>query len=78
MANSIKGEDSDQPKLVDLISLREAAELSGLTQPHLALLIRRGQLWGKKIGRDWVTTHQAISQYQVIDHKPGPKSSKNS
>ena len=76
MANSSQEDTSDQPRLDELISLQEASAICGLTQPHLALLIRRGMLWGKKIGRDWVTTRQAINQYQALDHKPGPKTKK--
>ena len=40
---------SDQPSLDELISLREAAELSGLSASHLALLVRRGDIWGVKV-----------------------------
>jgi excisionase family DNA binding protein len=64
---------NDQPKLDELISLQEAAVLSGLSQPHLSLLIRQGKLWGKKIGRNWVTTEQAVREYLARDRKPGPK-----
>jgi len=76
MSNPSQKDPSDQPRLDDLISLQEASFMCGLTQPHLALLIRRGILWGKKIGRNWLTTRQAISQYQAIEHKPGPKTKK--
>lgn len=65
-----------QPRLDDLISLREASDLSGLSQPHLALLIRRGELRGKKIGRNWVTTAQAVNEYLAKEKKPGPKAKK--
>jgi hypothetical protein len=64
------------PKLDDLISLQEASQLCGLTQQHLGHLIRRGELWGKRIGRNWITTRQAINQYQALKHKPGPKRKK--
>jgi hypothetical protein len=76
MSNPSQKDTSDQPRLDELISLQEASVLCGLTQPHLALLIRREKLWGKKIGRNWVTTRQAIFQYQALDHKPGPKTKK--
>ena len=66
-----------QPSLGELLSLREAAELSGLSQPHLSLLIRQGKLWGTKIGRNWVTTEQAVREYLARDRKPGPKPTKN-
>ena len=62
-----------QPRLDELISLREAAEICGLSQPHLALLIRKGELWGKKLGRNWVTTAQAVKEYSARDRRPGPK-----
>jgi len=65
-----------EPRLGDLISLREAAEISGLSQPHLSLLIRQKKLWGKKIGRNWVTTEQAIRDYLALNRKPGPKPKK--
>ena len=67
----------DQPGLDELLSLQEAAELSGLSQPHLSLLIRQGKLWGKKIGRNWVTTEQAVREYLACDRRPGPKSKKS-
>ena len=73
-----KNETTSQPQLNDLISLREAADLSGLTQPHLALLIRRRELWGKKIGRNWVTTAQAVNEYLAQKNKPGPKKNTSS
>jgi hypothetical protein len=64
---------NEQPRLDELISLSQAAEISGLTQPHLALLIRQGKLWGTKIGRNWVTTEISIRSYLATEHKPGPK-----
>jgi len=66
----------EQPKLDDLISLSEAAELSGLSQSHLRLLVRRGEIWGKRMGRDWFTSVQAVQEYVARERKPGPKSTK--
>ena len=63
-------------KLEELIPLRDAAEQSGLTQGHLAHLIRQGEMWGKKIGRNWVTTARAVNEYLAHGNKPGPKSLK--
>ena len=68
----------DSPNLSELISLREAAKRSGLSQPHLSLLIRQGKLWGTKIGRNWVTTETAVMEYLALDRKPGPKTQKSS
>ena len=56
-----------------LISLAEAAELSGLSQGHLRLLVSTEKLWGTKIGRDWVTTEAAVKEYLATERRPGPK-----
>jgi hypothetical protein len=76
MANETQG--NDQPVLDDLISLKEAAETSGLSPNHLRLLVSHGELWGKKIGRNWVTTLKAVNAYLARDRRPGPKTKKNS
>jgi excisionase family DNA binding protein len=64
---------NNQPPSDELITLREAAELSGLSHSHLRLLVRKGEIWGKKMGRDWFTTAQSIEDYVNLDRKPGPK-----
>lgn len=56
-----------------LISLAEAAKLSGLSAGHLRLLVSRGILWGTKIGRNWATTEEAVRTYLAIHRRPGPK-----
>ena len=76
MPDSKKDRDFNQPKLDDLISLEEAAKLSGLTADHLRRLVREGDLWGKKIGRNWVTTEYAVKEYLARDRRPGPKTNK--
>ena len=73
MPGSNREKSDDQPRLDELISLREAANMSGLSLGHLGLLIRKGELWGKKIGRNWVTTEQAVREYLAREHRPGPK-----
>jgi hypothetical protein len=67
-----------QPQLDDLISLQEAAELSGLTARHMRYLAVQGEIWAKKLGRNWFTTAQAVQSYMVLEHKPGPKPHKKS
>ncbi len=32
-----------------------------------------GELWASKIGRNWVTTAQAVNEYLARDQRPGPK-----
>ncbi len=62
-----------QPGLDELISLSEAANISGLSSDHLRRLVREGELWGKKLGRNWVTTAEAINEYLAQNRRPGPK-----
>ena len=71
MANTKSG--NDQPGLDDLISLKEAAEICELSHDHLRRLAGKGDLWAKKIGRDWVTTERAVREYLARDRRPGPK-----
>jgi excisionase family DNA binding protein len=46
-----------------LISLKEAAAQSGLSATHLRHLAEQGRLPARKIGRNWVTTTDAVAQY---------------
>jgi excisionase family DNA binding protein len=66
-------ENESPTNLDDLISLKTAAELSGLSHSHLRLLVRKGEIWGKKMGRDWFTSAQAVQEYLARDRRPGPK-----
>ena len=49
----------------ELISLPEAAQLSGFSVIYLRDIARRGRLRAKKIGRDWLTSMAAIEQYKT-------------
>jgi excisionase family DNA binding protein len=73
MARQIPPKDSSRSILEDLISLQEAAQLGGLSADHLRRLVERGELWGKKIGRNWVTTKEDILNYLAKNRKPGRK-----
>jgi hypothetical protein len=77
MPNNVDDSDFDQPSLDELISLRQAARLSGLSASHLRLLVSRGDIWGVKLGRNWVTTAQAVKEYPARDRRPGPKPKKH-
>jgi len=37
-----------------MYSVREAAEKLGVSQQHVRLLLKRGEIEGKKLGHDWV------------------------
>ena len=65
--------DKNQPKVDELISLNEAANISGLSHDHLRRLAGRGDLWAMKIGRNWVTTKQSVREYMSLDRRSGPK-----
>lgn len=67
----------DNSIINNLISLNEASTISGLSIVHLRHLVSEGKLWGKKIGRNWVTSKEAIEKYIKEEKKPGrpPKKS---
>lgn len=46
-----------------LISLKEAATLSGLSADHLRRLAERGSLRAEKVARNWITTAAAVAEY---------------
>jgi hypothetical protein len=69
--------DLSEPTLGDLISLQEASNVSGLSADHLRRLIERNLIWGKKIGRNWVTTKLDVTNYMEKDRKPGRKPKKS-
>ena len=62
-----------EPRLDELLSLSEAAKQTGISASHLRLLVRRNEVWGRKMGRNWVTTKVAVEQYLAQEHKTGPK-----
>jgi hypothetical protein len=69
-------EKENQPGLDDLISLSEAAELSGFTPRHLRRLCSTQELWAKRLGRSWFTTEKSIKDYLSLNIKPGRKPQK--
>ncbi len=65
-------EESDQPPqsfpdpltIGELISLAEAAKLSGFSVRYLQDIAKSKRLAAKKIGTQWVTTLAAIEEYK--------------
>ncbi len=49
--------------LKKVISLNQAAQISGYTQDYLGYLIRNGEIRGVKKGRVWFTTEEAVRDY---------------
>ncbi len=73
MPDQHQKDDKYQPPWNELVTLHEAAMLSGLSQNHLRHLVSEGEIWGKKLGRDWFTTEHAVKKYLARDRRPGPK-----
>ena len=46
-----------------LISLRDAAKMTPYSQEYLGLLVRKGKLFGEKIGGKLYTTEEALKNY---------------
>ena len=46
-----------------IISMSEAAALTPYSAEYLSLLARTGKLQAVKVGRNWVTTHNAVQSY---------------
>ena len=46
-----------------LISLRDASIICGLSPDHLRRLAEQGKLDAKKVGRNWITTKEAVIDY---------------
>jgi hypothetical protein len=70
MSHDADDSNSSTPGLDDLIPLREAAKLGGLSPSHLRLLVCRGDVWGLELARNWVTTAQAVEAYPSGGHYP--------
>ena len=58
-----------------MLTTIEAAELTGYTADHLALLLRRGDLHGERRGRDWFISAIELLNYVEAKPRPGPKAS---
>ncbi|MDD5146411.1 MAG: helix-turn-helix domain-containing protein [Candidatus Pacebacteria bacterium] len=69
MAYDLVVKDGDDNK--NYISLAEGAEYSGYSQDYLRFRIRQGKLKAKKIGRNWLTTKEWLSEYaqRVAEYK---------
>jgi excisionase family DNA binding protein len=57
------------------LTTKQAAELTGYTPDHIALLVRRGDLSGERKGRDWFIEAAALLKYVEQKPTPGPKPS---
>jgi excisionase family DNA binding protein len=55
------------------MTLKEAAELLGVTPDNLRGAIKRGTLKANKHGRDWFVTPASVEKYRQ-EHRRGGKS----
>ena len=61
------------PDLRDLITLKQAAEISGLSYSHLRLLARKEKIRAIRLGHEWFTTAKDVDEYMAQGPRPGPK-----
>lgn len=47
----------------EILRVSEAAKITGFSTQHMRLLIRRGELAGTKIGRDWIIPKESLSSF---------------
>lgn len=71
-------EENISPGWDELISLKLAAEISGLSYSHMRRLAKKGEIWAIKPGNTWLTTEQAVREYLARDRRPGPKTKPDS
>ena len=62
-----------QPLINELISLKQASKICGLSPNHLRLLVGKGVIWGLKIDTLWVTTEKVVRTYTSKERMTGPK-----
>lgn len=62
----------DGDSLARVMSIRRAAELSGRSPSTLRAAARRGSLGARRVGRDWVTTEEALATYLGIRARRRP------
>ncbi len=66
-------------RLLDLNTNREciptlqAVKRSGLSKTYLTQLLRKEELEGFQLGREWLIYADSLEQYLSMHHKPGPK-----
>ncbi|HEX2916615.1 MAG TPA: helix-turn-helix domain-containing protein [Chloroflexia bacterium] len=48
----------------ELITLKQAAEQSGLSESYLRAIAQSGRLVARKIDREWRTSLQALEEYK--------------
>lgn len=52
------------PRIPDLVSLHEAADILGLSRQYAHRIVMRGELRGARIGTTWVFRRVAVEKYK--------------
>jgi hypothetical protein len=60
---SMSDSESSRDPLDEILSLAEAAELSGLSAHTLTQQAERGKLHARKVGHSWITTRHWLAAY---------------
>jgi len=58
--------------VAEWISVKKAAEYTGYSEGHIRYLLINGLVEGRKFGRDWFTTKEALDRYLATKPRPGP------
>ena len=80
MSEETNNPESEQDLLTigELITLKQAAEYSGLAKSSLHNYAKQGRLRAKKVGLYWVTTRAAVDEYlRSRDFQSMPKKYRN-
>lgn len=62
--------------MTEWISVREAKEYTGYSDGNIRHLLIHRLVEGRKFGRDWFTTKEALDKYLATNPRPGPKKQK--
>lgn len=58
------------------ITLKQAADDTGLSRAYIGRLASLGIIKGRKIGPMWLVDNDSLREYTSHYHKPGPRSKK--
>lgn len=56
----------------NITTTKAAAQLLGVSEQRVRALLRSGAMEGQQIGKQWITTHDAITRYQQSGATPPP------
>lgn len=56
----------------DIVSAKQASEIIGISEQRVRTLLRSGAIEGHQLGKQWITSRAAVSQYLEQGAKPEP------